>query len=167
VAPAIRVEAHPPVTAPVFAREVCRGNLCGKTFTAPTPPGAGTQKDDPSVGVMVGLLRQGGGCRSIGWNGGKAVWALRWQPPPNGNWSRGVARVVQPVGEHLAFLAAPSPTVFNDDTTRRVSDLRRQIQAEIQAPRTGIFTTGIVANAQGQPIALFVTGRQHARGESR
>jgi hypothetical protein len=40
VAPAIRVEAHPPVTAPVFAREVCRGNLCGKTFTAPTPPGA-------------------------------------------------------------------------------------------------------------------------------
>jgi len=49
------------VTATVFELEVLRCCLCGKTFTAPTPPEAGVQKYDPSVGVMVGQLRYGSG----------------------------------------------------------------------------------------------------------
>ncbi|HRZ10568.1 MAG TPA: hypothetical protein P5319_11835, partial [Gemmatimonadales bacterium] len=56
-ATAIRLEAQPPITATVHEMEVLRCALCGKTFTAPTPPEAGTQKHDASVGVMVGLLR--------------------------------------------------------------------------------------------------------------
>ena len=161
-APVIRVEAQPPVTATVFEKEVLRCNLCGKTFTAPTPAEAGMQKYDPTVGVMVGLLRYGGGLpfyRLERWQGSLGVplaASTQWELVEE------VARVVQPVGDHLAFLAAQSPTVFNDDTTMRVSELRRQIQAETQPERTGIFTTGIVATAQAQPIALFFTGRQHA-----
>jgi len=73
-----------------------------------------------------------------------------------------VARVAQPAWDHLAWVAAQAPNVFNDDTPMRVSALRRQIQAETKPERTGIFTTGIVASAQEHPIALFFTGRQHA-----
>ena len=41
--------------------ERLRCDTCGEVFTAPTPPEAGTQKYDPSVGVMVALLRYGSG----------------------------------------------------------------------------------------------------------
>ena len=142
-APAIRVEAQPPVTATVFEMEVLRCCLCGKTFTAPTPPEAGTQKYDPSVGVRVSLLRYGSGMpfyrleqlqRSLGVHlAASTQWEL----------ADAVARVAQPAGDHLTFVAAQAPNVFNDDTSMRVGALRRQIRAETKPPRTGLFTTGI------------------------
>ena len=161
-APALRVEAQPPVTATVFELEVLRCNLCGKTFTAPTPPEAGTQKYDPSVGVMLSLLRYGSGMpfyrleqlqRSLGV---PLAASTQWEL------AEAVARVAQPAWDQLAWEAAQAPHVFNDDTTMRVGALRRQIQAETQPARTGIFTTGIIARAPDHPIALFFTGRRHA-----
>jgi hypothetical protein len=161
-APALRVEAQPPVTATVFEMEVLRCNLCGKTFTAPTPPEAGTQKYAPSVGVMLSLLRYGSGMpfyrleqlqRSLGV---PLAASTQWEL------ADAVARVVQPAWDQLAFVAAQAPNLFNDDTTMRVGDLRRQIQAEAKPARTGIFTTGIIARAPDHPIALFFTGRRHA-----
>jgi hypothetical protein len=161
-APALRVEAQPPVTATVFEMEVLRCNLCGKTFTAPTPPEAGTQKYDPSVGVMLSLLRYGSGMpfyrleqlqRSLGV---PLAASTQWEL------AEAVARVAQPAWDQLAFVAAQAPNVFNDDTTMRVGHLRRQIRAETPPARTGIFTTGIIASAQDHPIALFFTGRRHA-----
>ena len=107
-APVIRVEAQPPVTATVFEKEVFRCPLCGKTFTAPTPAQAGMQKYDPTVGVMVGLLRYGGGLpfyRLERWQGSLGVplaASTQWELV------EGVARVVQPVGDHLAFHAGES-----------------------------------------------------------
>ncbi len=57
----------------------------------------------------------------------------------------------------------------NDDTKGRVLALEKQIAAEIEACRqrgeecrTGVFTTGIVAESEGRHIALFFTGRKHA-----
>jgi hypothetical protein len=73
-----------------------------------------------------------------------------------------VARQVEPVVDALARQAAQAPTLHNDDTTMRVSALRRQIHAEVKPSRTGIFTTSLVAQAPEHSIALFVTGRQHA-----
>ena len=161
-APAIRVEAQPPVTATVFEMEVLRCCLCGRTFTAPTPAEAGTQKYDPSVGVMVGQLRYGSGMpfyRLEQWQrslGVPLAASTQWEL------AEAVACVAQPAWDHLAWVAAQAPNVFNDDTPMRVGDLRRQIRAETKPERTGIFTTGIIARAQDHPIALFFTGRQHA-----
>jgi len=161
-APVIRVEAQPPVSAQIFEMEVLRCSLCGKTFTAPTPAQAGTQKYDASVGVMVSLLRYGSGMpfyrleqlqRSLGV---PLASSIQWEL------AESVARVAQPVWDQLSIVAAQAPNVFNDDTTMRVGELRRQIRAEIDPERTGIFTTGIIALAQEHPIALFFTGRQHA-----
>ena len=41
--------------------EQLRCDTCGKLFAAPTPPEAGLEKYDASVGVMVGLMRYGSG----------------------------------------------------------------------------------------------------------
>jgi hypothetical protein len=161
-APAIRVEAQPPVTATVFESEVLRCSLCGKTFTAPPPPEAGIQKYDPSVGVMVGLLRYGGGMPFYRLERSQRDFGVPLAASTQWELAEAVARAAQPVGDQLACVAAQSPNVFNDDTPMRVGDLRRQIRAETQPERTGIFTTGIIARAQDHPIALFFTGRQHA-----
>jgi transposase len=55
------VTAQPPVGAVIHELEQLRCDTCGKVFTAPTPPEAGVEKYDPSVGVMVGLMRYGSG----------------------------------------------------------------------------------------------------------
>ena len=48
--------------------------------------------------------------------------------------------------------------LHNDDTSMKVLRLEREPTDE----RTGVFTSGIVSTAEGQKIALFFTGRQHA-----
>ena len=52
---------QPPVGAVIHEMEQLRCDTCGKLFTAPTPPEAGLEKYDASVGVMVGLMRYGSG----------------------------------------------------------------------------------------------------------
>lgn len=60
-APALRLQAQPPITAQVYEAEVLHCGLCGKTFTAPLPVAAGLEKYDRRVGVMAALLRYGSG----------------------------------------------------------------------------------------------------------
>jgi len=161
-APVVRVEAQPPVSATVYDKEVLRCNLCGKTFTAPTPPEAGESKYAPGVGVLVSLLRYGSGMPHYRLE--KLQASLGVPLPAATQWElvAEVARLVQPVGDYLQWLAAQAPGVHNDDTTMRVGQLRQQIQGETDPERTGIFTSGILANLSEHPIALFFTGRQHA-----
>lgn len=162
VAPVVRVEAQPPVSATLFEKEVLRCNLCGRTFTAPTPPEAGERKYASGVGVLVSLLRYGSGMPHYRLE--KLQASLGVPLPAATQWElvAEVARMVQPVGDHLKWLAAQASGVHNDDTTMRVGQLRQQIQRETDPERTGIFTSGILANLPGHPIALFFTGRQHA-----
>ena len=161
-ATAIHLQAQPPITGCVYEMEVLRCSLCGKTFTAPLPAEARVEKYDPSVGVMVGMLRYGAGMpfyRLEQWQENLGV-----PLPASTQWELAdqVARQLAPVLDELALLAAQAPTVFNDDTTMRVSQLRQEIQSEEKPKRTGVFTTGVVAQPPDHPIALFFTGRQHA-----
>src|SRR5207302_1016457 len=68
------------------------------------------------------------------------------------------AQVIRPALEELIRRAAQGEVLHNDDTSMRVLRLAR----EPSDKRTGVFTSGIVATQQGQKIALFFTGRQHA-----
>ena len=53
----VRLVAQPIFQATVFELERLRCALCGALFTAPAPREAGLNKYDPSVGVMLALLR--------------------------------------------------------------------------------------------------------------
>ncbi|MCP5527667.1 MAG: hypothetical protein H7A47_12825 [Verrucomicrobiales bacterium] len=105
-APVVRVEAQPPFPATVFEKEVLRCNLCGKTFTAPTPPEAGESEIRPEVGVLVSLLRYGSGMPHYRLE--KLQASLGVPLPAATQWERvaEVAWLVQPVGDHLKWLAA-------------------------------------------------------------
>jgi len=159
---AIRVTGQPPVSAVIHEMESLRCDGCGQIFTAPTPPEAGTQKYDPSVGVLVSLLRYGSGMPFYRLE--RLQRSLGVPLPASTQWElvEELAQSVTPVFDHLLYVAAQAKTLCNDDTGMRVGQLREQIKAEKDPERTGIFTTGIVASGGDHPIALFFTGRKHA-----
>ena len=161
----VQLGAQPPVGAVVHERERLRCDTCGEVFTAPAPPEARAPKFDPSVGVMVGLLRYGSGMplyrlerlqQSVGVPLPAAVaWELSSQ----------TARSLEGVVEHLLHLGAHAAVVYNDDTPMRIGQVRQEIQAEKKPGRSGIFTTGIVCEGmleEGVRIRILRTGRRHA-----
>jgi hypothetical protein len=68
------------------------------------------------------------------------------------------AEVIKAARDELIRQAAQGEVLHNDDTSMRVLRLAREPSDE----RTGVFTSGIVSTQQGQRIALYFTGRQHA-----
>ena len=78
------------------------------------------------------------------------------------------ARDVEPI--HRAFIehAAQGEIIHNDDTPAKILALMAAtkaaaavvVPANKDKPRTGIFTTGIVALNGPHKVALFFTGRQ-------
>lgn len=159
---AIQVSAQPPIGALIHEMEQLRCDTCGQLFTAPTPPEAGLEKYDPSVGVMVGLLRYGSGMPFYRLE--RLQQSLGLPLPSSVQWEQvdRVARDLEPVFDHLIYGAAQAAVLFSDDTTMRVSALRQEIQAEDKPKRTGLFTSGIVSQTESQSILLFFTGRAHA-----
>lgn len=162
----VTLRAQPPVAALIHEIERLRGDTCGTVFAAPIPAEAAEERFDPTVGVMVGLLRYGSGMpfhrlerlqRSVG-----------VPLPASVQWEQAlrVARCLEPVVEHLLQLGAQAAAFYNDDTEMRIAGVRQQIQAEDKPKRTGIFTTGIVCEGlqgeEGRSIRILRTGRHHA-----
>ena len=159
---AITVTAQPPVGAVIHEMEQLRCDTCGDVFTAPTPPEAGVEKYDASVGVMVGLMRYGSGMPFYRLE--RLQKSLGVPLPSSVQWEQvdRVAQTLEPVSEHLMKAAAQAPVLFSDDTGMRVGSLRKEIQSEEEAKRTGIFTSGIVGKLEDYCVSLFFTGRNHA-----
>lgn len=157
----LRVTAQPLMAACVYGLEQLRCGLCGKLFTAPLPPEAGTCKYDPNVGLMLGFLRFG--CGLPHYRMEKMQRDFGVPLPQSTQWElmAEAARDLEPVQLELIRLAAQGELLHNDDTTMRVQRLKQQ-QAQTDSPRTGIFTTGIISEVAEHRIALFFTGPQHA-----
>ncbi len=169
--PILRIIAQPIFPATVYELEKLRCHLCGQVFTAPAPPEAGTQKYDESVGSMVAVLRYGSGVPHARIEKLQAGFGVPL--PATTQWELGAAggRAAQPVFQELQRQAAQQPLLYNDDTNMSVLSLRpsrseaaatqREPAQQAKEP-TGIFTSGILAEGGGHPIALFFTGHQHA-----
>jgi hypothetical protein len=56
----VRITAQSLFAATRFELEKLRCKLCGRTFTAPAPPEAGLEKNDPNVGPTPGYKTQNG-----------------------------------------------------------------------------------------------------------
>jgi hypothetical protein len=164
----LRLVAQPPITATSFAVQNLRCALCGKLYSATPPPEAGTGKFDPNVASMLAVLRYGYGLPTNRIDQMQQDWGI---PLPSGTqWGLVHEHALEcvPVLEEFERQAASGQVVHNDDTTARILELETQIRHEqttAEDPdelRTGIFTTGIIAQVQEHTIALFKSGRQHA-----
>ena len=72
------------------------------------------------------------------------------------------AAVPEVIYERLIERGAQGTLIHNDDTFMRVQSLRREIAAQEDGGRTGIFTTNLLCQTGSNQIALFFTGRKHA-----
>lgn len=171
----IRFVGQPPVQATIYELQKLRCHLCGKVFTAQAPAEAGQRKYDATVASMIGLLKYGSGVpfnRLQGLQGSLGV-----PLPASTQWDivSAVVADFQPVHEVLIRQAADGDVVHNDDTSVKILErmgARAKQQAmdasldeeteQNAAKRTGLFTTGVVAEHAGRRIALFFSGSQHA-----
>jgi transposase len=163
----VRITGVAPLLAQVYELERLRCGLCGTVFTADPPPGVGKAKYDDTAAAMIALLKYACGLpfhRIERLEQGLAI------PMPVGTQWEVVAAAAAPlipVFDELARQAAQGTVVYNDDTTMRILTLTQEARAEAlpagaSADRTGVFTSGVVAETPNGLIALFKTGPCHA-----
>ena len=120
--------------------------------------GMGEDKRDETAASMMALLKYGSGVPFYRLEGLQANLGVplprstQWDPVAH------AAKRLVLVYEELIRQAAQGNVLHNDDTAVRILALQRETAAD----RTGMFTTGIVAIAEGRRIALFFSGDKHA-----
>ena len=154
----VRIVGQAPLAATVYELDRLRCNLCGEVFTAPEPEGIGPEKYDETTAAMIALLKYGSGMPFYRLE--KLEHLLGIPLPASTQWEivEEAAEVIKAARDELIRQAAQGEVLHNDDTGMRVLRLAREPSDD----RTGVFTSGIVSTKQGQRIALYFTGRQHA-----
>jgi transposase len=154
----VRIIGQAPLQATVYGLDRLRCNLCGEVFTAQEPEGAGPEKYDETTAAMIALLKYGSGMPFYRLE--KLEHLMGIPLPASTQWEivEEAAEVIQAARDELIRQAAQGEVLHNDDTSMRVLHLAREPSDD----RTGVFTSGIVSTQQGQKIALYFTGRQHA-----
>jgi hypothetical protein len=163
----VRVTGVAPLQAQVYTLERLRCGLCGTVFTAEAPPGVGASKYDETAAAMIGLLKYG--CGLPFHRIQRLEQALAIPLPATTQWDvvAAIAPRLVPAVEELAQQAAQGTVLYNDDTPMRILKFTAEARAEALPPgakaeRTGVFTSGVVAETVNGPIALFKTGPCHA-----
>lgn len=157
----INIVGAPPLEATVHEVQKFRCATCGMIYTAQTPEDLRKQKFDETADVAIALMKYGTGVpfyRQEQWQKMMGV------PIPSSTaWDRveHLATSIYPVYEALIKHAAQCDVSLIDDTTARITLLKKQLQ-EDDEERKGLFTTGVVAKAEGRVINLFMTGNRHA-----
>jgi len=165
----IRLVAQPLVAATVYELEKLRCAGCGKVFSVRSPAAAGEEKYDANVGPMLAVQRYGYG---MPMNRIEQMQEDCGIPLPVGTqWEliRDTYNEIAPIWPEFLRQAAQAYLFHNDDTTIKILAVQKQIEEEAEQdhepgdkPRTGMFTTGIIAQRQDVTIALFLSGRRHA-----
>ena len=163
----VRITGVAPLQAQVYDLERLRCGLCGTVFTADPPAGVGEDKYDETAAAMIALLKYG--CGLPFHRIQRLEQALAIPLPATTQWDvvQEAATSIVPVVDELARQAAQGTVLYNDDTTARILKFTAEARAEALPPgakaeRTGVFTSGVVAETLNGLIALFKTGPCHA-----
>jgi transposase len=154
----VRIVGQAPLAATVYELERLRCNACGQVFTAEEPEGVGPEKYDETASAMIAQLKYGSGIPFYRLEQLESQLGIPMPAATQWEVVEEAAEVIKPAHEELIRQAAQGAVLHNDDTSMRVLHLEREPSDE----RTGVFTSGIVSTGQGQQIALYFTGRQHA-----
>jgi transposase len=163
----IRIKGQAPLHATVYELQKFRCGLCGKVFTAQAPKEAGTQKYDATAASMIALLKYGSGMPFNRLSGLQRN--LEIPLPTSTQWDvvHAIAPTIAAAHEELIRQAAQGEVLHNDDTTVKILEVMRELaqtsaDERDSSERTGMFTSGVIATREGNRIALFFSGRQHA-----
>lgn len=168
----VRFIGQAPLQATIYEIEKLRCHRCGQIFTAQAPADVGPEKYDATAVAMMALLKYGTG---MPFNRSERMQDNLGIPlPASTQWEAvsGGASQLRPIWDELIRQAAQGTVLHNDDTGVKILE-RMGLRAREQAleetardgegpQRTGLFTTGIVAECGEHRVALFFSGNQHA-----
>lgn len=166
-APVLRLVAQPIFLATVYELMRLRCHRCLAVFTAKPPAEAGTGKYSEEVPAMLAVLCYGSGMPLHRLEKLQQGFGVPFPAATQWELLRDAAEVMVPVLNCLIQKAAQAWLFHHDDTHMKVLSLLAEnatLAAEKRSAkeRTGIFTTGILAQTGEHRIALFFTGRKHA-----
>lgn len=151
-----------PILLILYEMEQLRCNACNSIFTAALPEGVGPNAYDATAVSQVAFSRYGMGlpfyrqAQQFELLGTPIAASTQYEIVAE------AARLLEPVFGHLTTLAASGKVGYFDDTGMKILKFVREPGDD----RTGIHTTGVIAEHQDHRIALFFTGREHA-GENK
>ncbi len=154
----MRIVGQAPLQASVYELDRLRCNLCGEVFTAEEPEDVGPEKYDETTAAMIALLKYGSGMPFYRLEKLEHLLGIPLSASTQWEIVEEAAEVIKAARDELIRQAAQGEVLHNDDTSMRVLRLAREPSDD----RTGVFTSGMVSTKQGQRIALYFTGRQHA-----
>lgn len=163
----INITADAPLTATRHEQEKLRCDCCDKIFSAAIPKEAIQEKYDAKARSMIAHLRYGTGLPH------KRLETLQGElgvPLPSSTQWDQIHKQYQDcasiVFETLQDYAAQGSLLHSDDTRALIIEILKQREhnkgSQKDDGRTGIFTTGIVAQTQQGNIYIFNTGTNHA-----
>ena len=121
--------------AKIYERQQLHCHLCGKLFTAPLSEDAGREKYDPSVDILIALLKYG---RGLPFNRLSELHANLGIPlPPGTPWKLvwELADILRPIYEDLVRQAVQGDVLDHDDTVNRILSLMgKRRAATLAAP---------------------------------
>jgi len=154
----VRITGNAPLSGTVYEMQRLRCNLCGVIFTADTPEGIGEEKYDARSKAVIAVLKYGSGMPLNRLENLQKNLGIPLPASTQFEILKESADTLEPVFSAMIEEAAQGEVLYNDDTTMRVLELMK----EKEAPRKGVFTTGILSTTGEHQITLFFTGRKHA-----
>jgi transposase len=165
----IRIDGNALLTAVRYELEKLRCSACGQVFTAPLPAHAGEEKYTARAGAVLALSGYSLGVPFYRLEGFQALVGVPVADATQWDQAERVADCAYPVFEQMKRLAAQGEVIFQDDTHARIlaviKENRKAAEAMVSGqaePRTGMYTTSLVANAGEWTICLYFAGRAHA-----
>lgn len=157
----LSIDGRPPLQATRYEYERLRCAACGAVLAASLPPHA-LEKYTPLAKAIVTIIHYGLG---VPFQRLEDFQRFMGVPLPDATqWElvESVADCSYQVFEHLLYKIAQAALIYQDDTGVRILTLMRENQADPAPARTGMFTTGLVAEVEGHRIVIYLSGRAHA-----
>jgi transposase len=142
--------------------EKLRCALCGMVLTAPLAPGVSTQKYDSVFKAQLALQKY---YVAVPFYRQEQFQRLLGFPLPDATQfelAEDVADAGYPVVRVLERQAANGCLIQNDDTHVKILSVMQENKKQPDKERTGMYTSAILAQADGHTIALYYTGTRHA-----
>jgi hypothetical protein len=167
----VRVDGQALLSAMRYELEKLRCSSCGEVYSAGLPAAAGEEKYTPHARAVVVLSRYFLGVPFYRLEGFQAAVGVPVSDAVLWELAEQVADCAYPVFNRMVFEAAQSERFYHDDTHVKIISalLENRHAAEAAAAgqgkalaRTGIQTTGIVAQDGERTIVLYFSGRAHA-----
>ena len=164
----MRLDGNALLSAVRYEVEKLRCSACGQVFTAPLPARAGPEKYTARARAVLALARYYLGIPLYRLENFQALVGV---PVPDATqWDQleHVGNCAYPIFKCFETLAAQGEVIYQDDTPARVLALieenrhAQKSEPAAASPRTGMFTTALIAQVGKRRICLYYTGRQHA-----